>query len=402
MRTNQTITAVFILLLWMLNGLNLQAQSLEELRKKKQSTSEDIRYTNELLGKVKENQKATLDKLHLLNKQIEQRNQLISAISGEVSLLQMLIDDNTTVVEMLSSDLEKIRQEYAQMVRFVWKNKNAHDKILFFLSAENFNQAFRRFVYFRQYAEYRRKQTEVIVSIQNILTRKINDLQIQHGVQRSVMSEKVAENRELALQKKEQNTIAQELQKKKADLQKKLDQQRRIEQQLAREIQKIIEEETKKTAKSGKTGFKMTPEQKTNGASFEQNRKKLPWPVEKGIITEKFGIHPHPVLERVTVNNNGISIATEPGSRARAVFNGEISRVFGITGGNMAVIIRHGNYLTVYSNLVNVIVKKGDKITTKQDLGTIFTDSGDDNKTILKFQIWKESQKMDPEAWLVR
>jgi murein hydrolase activator len=402
MKTNHAITVAFSLILLVLDVFILHAQSLDELRKKKQSTSADIRYTNELLGKVKDDQKATLNKLRLLNKQIEQRDQLITAMSTEVSLLQMLIEDNTTVVDMMASDLEKIKKEYAQMVFFAWKNRNAYDKILFFLSAENFNQAFRRFVYFRQYADYRRMQTEVIASIQNILSRKISDLRIQHEVQQSVMTDKVAENRKLTTQKKEQDSIARELQKKKSELQKKLEQQRRIEQQLAQEIQKVVDEETRKVAKSGKTGFKMTPEQKINGTSFEQNRRKLPWPVEKGIITEKFGIHPHPVLERVTVSNNGISIATEPGSRARAVFNGEISRVFGITGGNMAIIIRHGQYLTVYSNLVNVTVNKGDKVSTKHNLGTIFTDSGDENKTILKFQIWKESQKLDPEDWLVR
>jgi murein hydrolase activator len=398
----QAILSGFLLILWTLAGLSARAQSLEELRKKKHSASEDIRYTNELLGKVNESQKATLGKLRLLNKQIEQRNRLITVISSEVSLLQMLIDDNTTVVEILTSDLENIKQEYAQMARFAWKNRYTYDKILFFLSARNFNEAFRRYVYFRQYAEYRKKQTEIMASLQTILTGKLNDLQIQQGVQQSFISEKVEENRKLTAQKKQQDNVARELQKKKADLQKKLAQQRSIEQQLAEEIQKIIDEETRKAVKSGKPGFKMTPEQELAGSNFEQNRKLLPWPVEKGVITERFGVHVHPVLEKVTVNNNGISIATEPGSKARAVFNGEITRVFGITGGNMAIIIRHGHYLTVYSNIVNVMVKKGDKISIRQNLGTIYTDPGDDNKTILKFQIWKESQKLDPEDWLIR
>jgi septal ring factor EnvC (AmiA/AmiB activator) len=398
----QAIFSGFLMILWMLAGLLTHAQSLDELRKKKFSASEEIRYTNELLGKVNESQKATLGKLRLLNKQIEQRNRLISVISSEVSLLQMLIDDNNTVVEILTSDLEKIRQEYAQMVRFAWKNRNTYDKILFFLSAKNFNEAFRRYVYFRQYAEYRVKQTEIMASLQTILTRKLSDLQIQHGVQQSVMTEKVKENRKLTVQKKQQDSVAKDLQKKKSDLQKKLAQQRSIELQLAGEIQKIIDEETKKAVKSGKPGFTMTPEQELSGSNFEQNRKRLPWPVEKGVITERFGVHAHPVLEKVTVNNNGISIATEPGTKARAVFNGEITRVFGITGGNMAVIIRHGHYLTVYSNIVNVMIKKGDKISIRQNLGTIYSDPGDDNKTILKFQIWKESQKLDPEDWLVR
>lgn len=146
----------------------------------------------------------------------------------------------------------------------------------------------------------------------------------------------------------------------------------------------------------------MTPEQKLAGSDFEQNKRRIPWPVERGVITEKFGIHPHPVLTNVTVNNNGVNITTEQGTQARAVFKGEVSRVFGITGGNMAVILRHGPYLTVYSNLVDVVVKKGDAVAVRQKLGTVFTDANDGNKTILKFQIWKESQKLNPEEWLAR
>ncbi len=394
-----TILALFFLLC---AGFSLSGQSLEELRKKKQSASDEIRYTNELLGRVNENQKATLGKLRLLNRQIEQRNHLISAISSEVSLLQMLIDDNTLVVEMLTSDLEKIRQEYAAMVRFAWKNRNLSDKILFFLSAENFNQAFQRVVWFRQYADFREKQSEIMASLQIILTRKVSDLRIQQLVQQGVISEKQEENRKLAMHKKQQDLVAKDLQKKKSDLQNKLTRQRRIEQQLAAEIQKVIEEETRKASKTGKSGMEMTPEQQLAGSSFEQNRRRIPWPVEKGVITEKFGIHPHPVLEKVTVNNNGVSIATSPGAKARAVFNGEISRVFGITGGNLAIIIRHGHYLTVYSNLVNVTVKKGEQIVARQSLGTVYSDPEEDNKTLLKFQIWKESQKLDPEDWLAR
>ena len=138
------------------------------------------------------------------------------------------------------------------------------------------------------------------------------------------------------------------------------------------------------------------------GDNFEQNKNRLPWPVERGIITEHFGIHKHPVLSNVEIRNNGINIATEIGAKVRTVFNGEVSRVFGISGGNTAVIIRHGNYLTVYSNLREVVVKKGDLVSTKQTIGTVFTDTADGNKSILKFQIWRENTKLDPEQWIVK
>jgi murein DD-endopeptidase MepM/ murein hydrolase activator NlpD len=146
----------------------------------------------------------------------------------------------------------------------------------------------------------------------------------------------------------------------------------------------------------------LTPEQQLTGNNFEQNKTRLPWPVARGIVTDPFGVHPHPVLKNITIRNNGIDITTEPGAFARSVFDGEVSRIFAITGGNMAVIIRHGSFLTVYSNLSVVVVKKADKVTTKQEIGTIYTDTGDGNKTTLKFQVWKENQKLNPEEWIAR
>lgn len=392
---------ILITFLLLMSGFG-NSQTLEELRKRKQSAAEEIRYTNELLGKISQNQKATLGKLRLLSSQIEQRNRLISTMNSEVSVIQELINDNAQVVEMLSTDLEKIKQEYAQMVRFAWKNRNAYDKVLFFLSAENVNQAYRRFVYVRQYTDFRRKQAETIASIQNILWKKMKDLENQQTAKKDVISEKEKESRLLSVQKNQQSTVARNLMKQQSELKSKLARQRKIEQQLEREIQKIIEEEARKAAQAGKTGHGMTPEQKLTGTSFEQNKRRIPWPVEKGIIVEKFGIHPHPVLSNITINNNGINIATDAGEKARAVFNGEVSRVFGISGGNTAVILRHGQYLTVYSNLVEVSVRKGDQVSLRQNLGTIFSDSDDGNKTILKFQIWKENQKLNPEDWLTR
>lgn len=393
-----------LFLMLILTGFQCLAQSLEELRKKKQNTAQEIHNTNALLDQVDENHKATLGKLRLINRQIEQRNRLISTMSSEVSLLQSLIDDNIQVIDMLSSDLQKIKSDYMQMVQFAWKNRYANDKILFFLSADNFNQAFRRLIYIRRFTEYRRKQAEIITSIQNILHKKTKDLEIQQFSRKGLISEQQQESRKLTVQKKEQNQVSQQLQKQKTELNKKLAQQRRIELQLEQEIQKIIEETARKSIKTGKTGAgaDMTPEQKLAGTNFEQNRKRLPWPVEKGVITEPFGVHAHPVLTHVTVNNNGVTITTEAGALARAVFNGEVSRVFGITGGNMAVILRHGQFLTVYSNLVNVTVKKGDKVDIKQNLGTVYTDQSEGNKGILKFQIWKENQKLNPEEWLAR
>lgn len=382
--------------------LILFGQSVEDLRRKKQQAADEIRLTNDLLNRVAANQKATLNRLQLLNRQISQRNDMISAMSSEVSLLQQVINDNTLVVNMLTSDLDEIRKEYASMIQLAYKNRMSYDKILFFLSSDNFNQAYRRLLYIRQYTNHRKRQAETIASLQSLLQNKVMVLENQKRTREEVLNQQVTESKKLENEKRQQNSLSQQLQNQQKELRNKLNQQRRIEQQLEQEIQRIIEEEARKTSTPAQKGFALTPEQKLIGDSFEQNKRRLPWPVERGVITEKFGVHPHPVLKNVTVNNNGVNIATESKAKARSVFGGEVSRVFGITGGNMAVIIRHGQYLTVYSNLIDVTVKKGDKVSVRQNIGTVYTDPADGNKAILKFQIWKESTKLNPEEWLGR
>ena len=377
----------------------LKAQSISDLQKKKHNAAREIELTTKLLGQVQQQEKASLNRLQLINNNITQRNELISGLNSEVKLYQDLISDNRLVIEILSSDLEKMKSEYAQLIRTVYISKSSGSPLLFLLSAENFNQAYRRMLYMRRYTAMRNTQLEAMQAVQSLLNEKVAQLEQHMQTRRQLLGESQAEAQKLQQEKTRQNQEVQKLKTQQRDLRQKIEQQRRIEQQLEREIQKVIEEEARKNRQAGAPAFSLTPEQKLTGTNFEQNKQRLPWPVERGVITEKFGIHRHAVLQNVQVRSNGISIATETGAKARAVFNGEVTRVFGITGGNSAVIIRHGNYLSVYSNLREVTVKSGDKVSTRQNIGTIFTDP-DDGKTILKFQIWKESQKLNPEEWL--
>ncbi|MDX9883366.1 MAG: peptidoglycan DD-metalloendopeptidase family protein [Prolixibacteraceae bacterium] len=387
--------AWFIFSVILLNG-----QSLEDLRTKKEKTLEQIKYTNRLLNEAQKNEKSTLGKLKLLNQQINLRNQLISGYNNEIKTLDGMIGENTKRINELDRDLADLKKEYAEMIRFAQKNRSSYDKTLFLLSAKDFNQAYKRLIYLQQYSKYRQQQAVRIAETRGQIDKRITELETQKNQKRQVLTDKQKEARTLNSEKAKQGKFVASLQKKQKDLQKQLRDQQRIEEQLSREIERIIEEEARKSEKKGTTGFSLTPEQKLISGKLEQNRGRLPWPVERGVITERFGIHAHPVLKTVQVKNNGIDISTSPGTRARSVFDGEVSRVFGISGGNMAVIIRHGNYLTVYSNLKGVTVKAGDKIQAKQELGTIFTDETGDGRTTLKFQIWKESQKLDPELWL--
>jgi septal ring factor EnvC (AmiA/AmiB activator) len=378
------------------------AQSLTDLQQKKQSAEQEIDYTTRLLDQARQEEKASLNRLQLINNTISQRNVLISSLSEELSVYQEFIDNNSMAVRMFSDDIEEIKKEYAALIRLAYKNKNAMNEMMFLLSADNFNQAYRRLIYMRRYTSYRKKQAETIQAIQSLLNEKIKELEELRDTRRRLIEETREETVKLALEQTRQNAEIKELKQQQQDLRRKLVQQRQIEQQLEREIQRMIEEQARGTTDTGEPAFELTPEQRLTGTNFEQNKRRLPWPVERGVITERFGIHQHPVLSNVQVRNNGINIATEIGAEVRAVFDGEVSRVFGITGGNTAVIIRHGKYLSVYSNLREVTVKKGDKVKAKQTIGTVYSDFDEAGKSILKFQIWRENQKMNPEEWIGR
>jgi septal ring factor EnvC (AmiA/AmiB activator) len=392
-------TSVLIYIFVFLHGVN-NAQSISDLREKKNDALQQIQYTTRLLNESQKEEQTSLSKLRLLNVKINQRNTLVSNIEKEVDIFQKTMENNSLIIEILTEDIKRIKEEYARLIKVAYQNKNVNDKVIFLLSAENFNQAHRRFNYLKRYANYRKQQAETIETIQEELNEKIIHLEKQKQIKQELLQQALQETNQLASEKRQQNQTLSQLQQEQQSLKQKLNQQRRIEQQLEREIQRIIEEEARKNQQTGEPGFALTPEQKLVGNNFEQNKQRLPWPLERGIITERFGLHIHPVLKNVQIRNNGINIATEIGAKVRAVFNGEVSRVFGISGGNTAVIIRHGNYLSVYSNLKEVIVKQGDKVTTKQNIGTVYTDYQDSNKSILKFQIWKGNVKLNPEDWI--
>lgn len=375
-------------------------QSLSELQQKRMAASKEIELTSRLLNQVQQEEQSSVNRLQLINNNISKRNQLISGLNAEIKLYAELISNNQFVVDLLTDDLETMKEEYARLIRLTYISNQSVNPIMFLLSAGSFNQAYRRLLYMKRYASVRLGQKEAMEQLQLLLNEKAEQLGEQRESRRLLLEEARQEAEKLAAEKVQQDREVQKLKSRQRDLTQKLEQQRKAEQQLEAEIQRIIEEEARKKRAAGEPAYGLTPEQKLIGDNFAQNRLRLPWPVERGIVTEKFGIHRHPVLEKVQIRNNGINIATEPGAKARAVFNGEVTRVFGITGGNSAVIIRHGSYLTVYSNLREVVVKTGDKVKERQTIGTVFTDPDDGNKTILKFQVWHENQKLNPEEWL--
>ncbi|TNF40209.1 MAG: hypothetical protein EP313_04820, partial [Bacteroidetes bacterium] len=269
--------------------------------------------------------------------------------------------------------------------------------LAFILSSADFNQGYKRLKYIQQVAKFRRNESETIETLYNELdnTRKrleqdrrnINDLKNKEVRQKQILRDE--QNRK--------ERLVSNLSRKEKQLKQELDEKRRIARQIEKEIERLIEEERKKSEKTP-----MSSEMKIIGDSFGENRGKIPWPVERGIITSHYGLQPHPVLKNVTEDNIGIEITSSGQTRAKSVFKGEVVRVFAISGANMAVIIRHGKYLTVYQNLVNVRVKAGDNVILGQDIGDVYVDNGEGGKSVLKFMVYEEKKKLDPEQWLTK
>lgn len=391
------IIRIIFLIISVLFVVSTKAQTLNELKNKKNKTEKEIEYTNFLLNKTGENSKASLNQLSLLNEQISLRNQLISDYNTQLNLIQLSIDDNEFIIEMLSEDLEKIRSDYAKLIKQVYRKRGDYNKLIFLLSSESFNQAYKRLLYSRQMAKYRKKQSEQIRAIRELMQQKTKDLNKQKKEKQDVLMKQMEEISLMKNQKNKQSNTYQQLQKRQRELKQHLRTQRRIEQNLQKEIEKIIEEEARRAKNIAKT-----PEYKLISDDFEKNKGLFPWPTNNGIITDKFGEHAHPVMKNIIIRNNGVDITTKQGEKAHSIFKGTVSKVFAIPGGNTAVIIRHGEYITVYSNLNEVYVSQGDNVEFKQEIGKIFSDKDDDNQTTLKFQIWKENVKLNPEQWIAK
>ncbi|MCB0379692.1 MAG: peptidoglycan DD-metalloendopeptidase family protein [Flavobacteriales bacterium] len=390
------------------------AQNKNELEEKKKELQKEISLTNKLLNETKKNKELTLDEVLKLKSKISLRVELISAIDQEIRFVNKQINRNQDVILSLQKDLEKLKQEYAKMIYYAFKNKSTYNKIMFVFSSSSFNQAYKRLKYIQQYSEYRKKQGAAIVETQRELIAKIAELEKSKQEKSALLSLEQQEKQKLAVEQAEQETNVKKLQSKEQELRSDLNKKQEAERKLQKAIERIIEEEIRKareaaakankgssTTSESKTSFPMTPEALKLSNSFASNKGSLPWPVAEGIITDRFGQHPHPVLSGIIINNNGIDISTTKGAIARAIFDGEVSSVAIIPGGGKVVMIRHGEYLSVYSYLSEVYVNKGDKISTKQHLGTLISEP-DKAKTNVHLEIWKGMTKLNPEYWIFR
>jgi len=381
-------------------SVNLHAQTKKELEVQRHKLKNEIRQINRLLIRTKTKEKSVLSQVTDLNKRIKTREKLISTISQETILLAKDITSNEQQITSLEKNLAALKADYAKMIIAAYKTKSKENRVLFLLSAKDFTQAYNRLKYMKQYTTYRQRQgVEIQQETQKL--KKLND---------TLLYKKQSKDTLLIQTQQEQDSIKDEKQNQKKLITKikrrekkyiaAIRKKQKEERALNKKIEKLIRDAIAASNKKG-SAFKLTAEAKALAANFVANKGKLPWPVEKGLVVLGYGKQPHPVVKNITIQSNGVRIATEKGAYARSVFKGTILAIQLIPGGQKAVLIQHGNYISVYKNLDTVIVTKGQTVETKQNIGSVHTDSST-GKTILAFVLYKEVKTVNPSFWLYK
>lgn len=375
--------------------LAVDCQTRKDLEEQRRKTLEEISYVDNLLKETEKEKKESLSELNIIGKKLNLRESVVRGLQEEISLLTDRIDLNNLAINMMENDLKVLRDDYEKAVLSSFRSSKGNKEIGYILSAKDFNQGYKRVKYLQQITKFRRQESEIIQELKSEI--EISKKKMEDDLGR-ISELKAREEQQKYLLQDEQNRqkkIVKSLSNKETQLQRELEEKKRIARRIENEIAKIIDEERRKIEVTD-----LSPEQRLISNDFYENKGRLPWPVERGVITSHFGIQKHAVLKYVTEDNIDIEITSSGLTPVRSVFRGEIARVFSIRGANWAVMISHGRYYTVYLNVVNVKVKKGDKVDTKQEIGNVFTDSENGNKAILKFMVFDNKLKLDPELWI--
>jgi septal ring factor EnvC (AmiA/AmiB activator) len=409
------IVVLLCLLLSLGTGAYAQSKRISDLEKMRKETLEKIEKTSSMLSKNKKTVQNTYNRLNALNKQIKAREDYIRELGTQLQIIGQEVERNQAEYTELSRKLSIKKSNYVKSLRLMARHNQAEERLMFLLSAKNLNELARRMRYLDEYAQYQKRQAKQISVQQDELTQKRLELELSYKEKETVKGAKERETTQLHKEQSMKNQLMAELKGKQKQLTTELTKQKRQADQLARQIQNIIAEEARKAAEKAaadksqprtaavKGGYAMTSEEKQLSGSFAQNQGSLGYPVSlPGTIVVHYGEQKFQDLKHVANSSKGIDIETRPGASALCVFTGVVSKVFALPGFNNSVIVRHGNYLTVYANLSSVFVKSGQKVRTGESLGRIFTDSEQGNETILHFQLWKDTQRLNPESWIRR
>lgn len=393
------------------------SQSKEELQVRKKEIQSQIKETNKRIVQAKRDKNQSLTTLSAINQQISSREELVSMLNLELKMNVQEIKQLKTEIEETKLDIQEqeqlvdtLKKEYAFMIQNAYYNRNAYDRLAFIFTAQSYRQALKRLRYLQEYSQYRQKQVEKIKEIEQelaedllLLKRQKALLMVAKNQRQNNLEASLLELSLLEQEKTTQNQLINALKRKEKQLKRDLSKQQQLANDLDAKIKKIIAEEIRKAKEKATTAsgssFSLTPEEQELSDSFSANKGKLPWPVERGVIVQRFGIQPHPVLKGIETLNNGIKIITDQGASVRAVFEGTVSRIIDLPGSGKAIILSHGDYFSVYSGLAEVYVKRGQKVTLKEGIAKVLTKNSS-QESITELQIWKGSEKMDPSTWL--
>ncbi len=370
----------------------------EEIEDLKQKTREEIDYANQILEETRGKKEASLNDLSVIEHLLEKRNELIAELEEETAVLTQDIADNQDKIGSIEDQLGRIKDQYERMIVAAFKNRRKEYFLMYLLASRNMNQAYKRMRYYKLYNDYQRK-----------LTDELEKMDIELNVSNEMLKEMVSmknENIQAASQEtlsiskeiREKNTIVAQLESREKELLKEIAQKENVAKRLEDELKAILEEERKK-ANNALLIETLTPEERLISDEFENNKGRLPWPTAKGIVTGKYGEHEYEDYKSLIIRNDGIYISTVPGEEVKAIFKGKVKRVFAIPGENYSIMIQHGEYFTVYHNLINVQVIQGQEVDTGQLLGVIYTDQNT-HESICYFQVWKDIELNNPEEWL--
>jgi len=394
----------FLLLMFFFISFSATAQSRQELEKQRIKIQKEIKKINSLLFQSQAEEKNLLSDLSDLNIRIRARTKLILTINLETKQLEKEITENEKEVILLQKRLKVLKEDYANMVVQSYKSKTKQSRLMFVLSSDDFLQAYKRIQYIKQYADYRAQQGEEI-KIETVKLQNLNDYLKETKAEKEILlAINQQEKDSIHSEKTSQESLVKSVKKKEKKYITQIKKKQKAEKAIDRKIEKLIAEAIAKSKKSKNvksSGFALTAEAKLLEKDFVSNKGKLPSPVKRGVVVRRFGKQSHPTLRGITIESNGVFYATEKNANARVIFNGKVLAIQVLPGKKKAVLIQHGNYISVYKNLDNVTVKIGDLVTTKQEIGKIHTDKTT-GKTILAFVLFKEVTRQNPEEWVYK
>ena len=389
------------------------SQTKNELEQQRKKLNREIAQVNRLLFNEQKKEKNVLEDLKDLNQKIDIRLSLINTINSEAKLLTSEITKNKKEIAQLENELAALKADYARMIFKSYKSKSQQSRIMFLLSSQNFQQAYKRLEYMKQYTSFRKRQGEEI-GFQTGLVKKMNDsLLFQKQVKDTLILAEKYQKEKIELDKNNKEKLISLIKKKEKKYKREIQNKIKAERKVAKKIDKIIRDEIEKANRialaklknkiknTKKNEFVLSPEAKALAAKFELNKGKLPWPLDQGLITRRFGKQPHPTFPGITINSTGLHLVTQKGKSAAAIFNGKILNILVTSEGRKNVLIQHGNYITSYNNLDKLYVRKGDTIITGQKIGQVFTDKVS-GKTTLIFALYKNTTKLNPSSWILK